>query len=513
MEKRVLLATMLSLSFLFLWYYFINKTQSKKVSEQNVTMLPKNGNVETEKQNFISGQQITKTEIVNIDEEIIETENLKIVFNKYGAGIREIYIREKNGSQKDKYSLLCKNDKDSFSTFPQIKYNIKKTTKNDDTIVEFSGETKNVKVKKVFRFKKVVDASSWIEVETQMSKPQEVEFLWQHYIHTDEYTNESNTVFLAEQIKLQNKETIMVKKFSSGKVDTKEISWIGVSSKYFIVSIFPQKNISANVVIDKIDKNAKYINLKVNDKVANYKFTMFISPKSVSVLKSAGNKLLHTIDWGTFAPISKLFYEILLFFYKISTNFGIAIIGLTIVLQILTFPLTYNSLKSTLKMKQIQPQIQSLQKIYKDSPKELNEKIMNLYKEKKVNPFGGCLPLLLQIPIFWALFTMLRNTYDIRGAEFIWWIKDLSRPDKVFIPGAGFGVPILVVLMGITMFLQQISSGSLSDPNQKMFVYVFPILFTVMFWNFPSGLVLYWLINNIFTIGIQWTITKKLKQV
>jgi YidC/Oxa1 family membrane protein insertase len=217
------------------------------------------------------------------------------------------------------------------------------------------------------------------------------------------------------------------------------------------------------------------------------------------------------VEWGTFAILSKLFYNILVYFYKLFGNYGLAIIGLTIITQLITFPLTYSSIKSAIKMRKLQPQIQLIQKLYKDDPKRLNMEIMNFYKEKKVNPFGGCLPLLLQIPIFWALFTMLRNTYDLRGASFVLWIKDLSQPDKIFIPGTNIGIPVLVFLMGATMLLQQYISGSFSEPQQKTFAIFMPILFTILFLNFPSGLVLYWFVNNIFSIVIQIVANKTVK--
>jgi YidC/Oxa1 family membrane protein insertase len=270
-------------------------------------------------------------------------------------------------------------------------------------------------------------------------------------------------------------------------------------------------NVAQSVYIDKFNKNIKSVSITTNEEVNKYKLKLLVSSKKISVLTSLGNKFIYTVEWGTFAILSKLFYKILVYFYNLFGNYGVAIIALTIITQILTFPLTYNSIKSTIKMKKLQPQIQLIQKLYKDDPKRLNIEIMNFYKEKKVNPFGGCLPLLLQIPIFWALFTMLRNTYDLRGAKFILWIKDLSQPDRIFIPGTNFGIPVLVLLMGATMLIQQLFSGSFSDPQQKTFAIFMPIMFTVLFLNFPSGLVLYWFVNNIFSILIQIIANKTVK--
>jgi len=360
----------------------------------------------------------------------------------------------------------------------------------------------------VYKFKDFQSAS-WIEIDLTLPHEQNITFFWRHYVYTDEYNKEPNKIFISQKTYFGNKETFLVKKLDKGKINfPREISWIGLSGKYFLITFFPQQNVDTDIEINKMDKTKRAINLTPLSPQTSYKLKILVSPLSVPVLKSAGEKLIQTIDWGTFAPISKLFYEILVFFNKMFNNYGLAIIGLTIVLQIITFPLTFASLKSAAHMKQIQPQIQMLQKVYKDDPKRLNSEIMNLYKQQKVNPFSGCLPLILQIPIFWALFTMLRNTYDLRGAEFVLWMKDLSQPDRLFLPGINFGIPVLTLLMGGTMFLQQVFSGSLSDPNQKMVAFIFPIMFTVMFINFPSGLVMYWFINNLFTIATQFFVNK-----
>jgi len=154
-------------------------------------------------------------------------------------------------------------------------------------------------------------------------------------------------------------------------------------------------------------------------------------------------------------------------------------------------------------MKKLQPQIAALQKTYKSDPKRLNIEMMNLYKKTGTNPFGGCLPMLLQLPIFWALFTTLRNAYELRGAPWIGWVHDLSVADPLH---------ILPIIMGGAMFLQQRMSGAVTDPTQKQMMLMMPIMFTVMFFNFPAGLVLYWLTNNIMTMIIQFSLLRYTEQ-
>jgi len=174
-------------------------------------------------------------------------------------------------------------------------------------------------------------------------------------------------------------------------------------------------------------------------------------------------------------------------------------------------PLTIKSFKATLAMKKLQPKIAEIQARFKNDPKRLNVEMMNVYKSTGTNPFGGCLPMLLQLPIFWALFTTLRNAYELRGAPFYGWIHDLSTPDVLFQAG-GFPVHALPLIMGGAMFFQQKMAGAASDPTQKQMMTMMPIMFTFMFYGFPSGLVLYWLTNNLMTMAFQWSFQKYSQQ-
>jgi len=491
MEKRVLLATLLSLSFLFLWQYLTYKPQQKQI--QQVTQ----GNTEEIKQE-------TKNEIIDTKFEpyIVETEKLKLVFNKYTSGIREFYIKEENNSD---YTLLSKSETDSLYVDTNSKFEVKKIISSDGIRIIFVSKDKQVE----YFFS--LQNPYFIDITYNFLTKQKVNLLFQHYVHLDKFETLSNTVHICKILKTDKKEISIVEKFNKGKLTTNEVKWLAIGDKYSIIAFLFNQEVPQYISVEKSSKNVKSISIITDKEVNQYNIRLLISSKKISVLTSLGDKFTQTVEWGTFALLSKLFYNILIYFYKLFGNYGVAIIWLTIITQLLTFPLTYNSIKSTIKMKKLQPQLQLLQKLYKDDPKRLNIEIMNFYKEKKVNPFGGCLPLLLQIPIFWALFTMLRNTYDLRGAGFVLWIKDLSQPDRIFIPGINFGIPVLVILMGITMLLQQLLSGSFSDPQQKTFAIFMPIMFTVLFINFPSGLVLYWFINNIFSIVIQIIANKTVK--
>ena len=181
------------------------------------------------------------------------------------------------------------------------------------------------------------------------------------------------------------------------------------------------------------------------------------------------------------------------------------LIILTVILQIIVLPLTIKSFKASVAMKQLQPLVKELQDKYKADPKRLNVEMLNLYKTHKVNPLGGCLPMLLQLPIFWALFTTLRNAFELRGAHWIFWINDLSAPDTLMRIG-GLPLNILPLIMGVGMFFQQKMMSVSTDPAQAKMMYMMPVLFTFMFWNFPSGLVIYWLTNSLLTMAEQYVI-------
>ncbi|MEN3014213.1 MAG: membrane protein insertase YidC [Endomicrobiia bacterium] len=495
MERRLILAILLSLGFLFLWQYVFYKPQIEKDISQPINKK------EVEKklpENLFSFVPLN-----------VETKYLRIIFNKHTAAIREVYLKEPH---KEDFILLCKEDKDIFGH--QLNdgyyYNKAETFKQNNTlVVRFESKEKNI------RCSYYIDDNKpyFVDVEINRNSSESIKVFFEGYIHSDEDIKEPNIGYICKTQPTASKEVLVVEKINKGKFYKQDkLKWVALSSRYFISTVIFENNYLEEIEINKVDKNKKRL-LVVTSPTANYKIKLFLGPKKISLLKTAAEKLIHTVDWGTFAFLSKLFYNILTYFYRLFGNYGLAIIGLTIILQIFTFPLTYNSIKATIKMKHIQPQIQFLQKIYKDDPKRLNMEIMNLYREKKVNPFGGCLPLLLQIPIFWALFTMLRNTYDLRGASFILWIKDLSKPDKLFIPGVNFGIPVLVLLMGISMIVQQILSGSFSDPQQRTISIMMPVIFVFLFFSFPSGLVLYWFINNLFSIAIQLLVVRTTTRV
>jgi YidC/Oxa1 family membrane protein insertase len=211
---------------------------------------------------------------------------------------------------------------------------------------------------------------------------------------------------------------------------------------------------------------------------------------------------MQSLDLGWFTVLAKPMLHALKFFYGYIPNFGIGIIIITVILKILFFPLTHKSYKSMKDMSKLQPKMVALKEKFRNDKDGLNKAVMELYREHKVNPLGGCLPMIVQIPVFFALYKALMFSIELRHAPFMLWITDLSDKDPYY---------ITPLLMGVTMFIQQKMSPSNMDEMQQKIMLALPVVFTFMFLTFPSGLVLYWLVNNILTIGQQLYINKLVK--
>ena len=253
---------------------------------------------------------------------------------------------------------------------------------------------------------------------------------------------------------------------------------------------------------------------------AENKFLLYAGPSEISSLGEAGCGLEETVNYGFFGGIAKALIFAMKFFYRLVHSWGVSIIILSVFLNIILFPLTIKSFKSMQKMQELHPQMEKLKAQCKDNPQKLNKEIMELYKKNNINPFSGCLPMLLQMPVFIALYQALLKSIELRGSGFLW-IKDLSMPDAVKIPISlpiiGNSINILPLFMVLTMVIQQRIStktmGSAVTPEQKeqqrMMLIIMPIVFGFIFYSMPSGLVLYWVINTVLTIIEQSAILKQ----
>lgn len=302
------------------------------------------------------------------------------------------------------------------------------------------------------------------------------------------------------------------------------LDWIASQSRYFIMAIMP--NVPAPTTVTTVPTSEKtHVTSLYTDKFElmpgdSKKITnlLYFGPKEIDTLKSVGHNLNKSVNFGFFDFLAKPFLWFMKQIYSVIPNYGVAIIILTLVIKIILFPLGTKSYKSMNQMKKLQPLIKEIQDKYKDDKMRISQETMALYKTYKINPAKGCLPMVVQIPVFFALYRMLYNAIELHHAPFIGWIKDLSAPDRLFDFGITLpfmeppiGIPVLTLLMGASMFLQQKMAPPMGDPAQRRIMMLMPIMFTVIFINFSSGLVLYWFTNNIFSILQQYYVQKKYK--
>jgi len=291
-----------------------------------------------------------------------------------------------------------------------------------------------------------------------------------------------------------------------------EISWGSVMSNYFVAAVAPSH---ADVTIrGRLQEHVYRIALEKDglDVVPGTDAVMgcvyYLGPKDKTNLAALPNNLEEVLNYGMFSVVARPLMAMLAFFHQYAHNYGIAIILLTIVVKIVLWPLSYKSYKSMEQMKKLQPMVAKLKEKYKDDKEALNRETMQLYKTYKVNPLGGCLPILVQIPVFFGLYQGLLNGIELRHASFVTylpftdiiWLADLSVQDPLY---------ITPLVMGGTMFLQQWMTPSAGDPTQQKIMLIMPVVFTFLFLNFPSGLVVYWLVNNIISILQQWLQLRK----
>jgi YidC/Oxa1 family membrane protein insertase len=240
-------------------------------------------------------------------------------------------------------------------------------------------------------------------------------------------------------------------------------------------------------------------------------YRLFIGPKELELLKSVGKDLDRAIDHGYFGFVSVPLLYVLHFFHRFTGSYGLDIIILTVLIKIIMWPLTHKSFTSMKAMQKLGPQMEKLKERYANDKEKLNKEIMDLYKRNGVNPLGGCLPMAMQFPVFIGLYNALSTPIELRHAPFMW-IPDLSRPDWQALPfmfnGWHLGIPILTIIMGATMFIQQWMTPSAGDPNQRKMMMLMPLMFTFMFVSFPAGLTVYWLVNNVLGIAQQYWINR-----
>ena len=311
--------------------------------------------------------------------------------------------------------------------------------------------------------------------------------------------------------------------------------WAGITDKYWLTAVIPQNSSNFTTYINHSYKDGQNaFNIEIigdameiapKSTVENEKL-FFVGAKELNILDKYSEKYNislfdRSVDFGWYYFLTKPFYFILKFFSNILGNYGLAILAMTILIKLLMLPMANKSYAAMGQMKNLQPEIVEMRKRYQNDKMQMNKALMDLYRSKKINPASGCLPVLIQIPVFFALYKVLFITIDMRQAPFYGWIKDLSVPDPTSVFNL-FGllpfdapsfliIGIWPILMGITMFLQQKLSPKAGDPIQAKVMAILPFVLIFLFASFPAGLLIYWTWNNTLSIIQQYIITKRLK--
>ena len=338
------------------------------------------------------------------------------------------------------------------------------------------------------------------------------------------HTSQSSQFLFAGATAYVNSELVETKekKLTEGPVVLQgKVSWAGFVDNYFMTAVVPPAGSSQTVTQQGTAKEVRTVlsggiqSLPAHGS-QSFAYSLYFGPKKFKILQDSGFELAKAINYGWFDVLAKPMLWLLNFFHQFSGNYGVAIILLTVLIKLAFWPITQKGMTSMKNMQKLQPKIAKLREKYKDDPGKMNQEMMTLYKTYKVNPVGGCLPMLIQIPFFFALYRVLMAAIELRHAPFMLWINDLSAPDRLWI---GFdlpylhGIPILTLLMGGSMYLQQKMTPTSVDPAQARIMQFLPVVFTFMFINFASGLVLYWFVNNLLSILQQYMINRKTRSL
>ncbi|MFA6582707.1 MAG: membrane protein insertase YidC [Elusimicrobiaceae bacterium] len=436
----------------------------------------------------------------------------EIELNRMGAAISSF----KYNGPVNQAELVLKPEPGFFATMPGVYFNL---AKQEGNIFRFEAElSKGVGIKKTYAFGENGLGSIEVTVKNSLASAVEIPewgFNFGPGIGTVESEVKENpkewkTVYAYKKEGNKHATVERIKKTD----DTPKGPWLwaGIENRYFLAALIPDKWPFRDLKFSE-EKTAKeerpsllaYANPTVinGGEEKTWTFSFYFGPKDYRTLQALGHELDRSVEFGFFSVLGKLAMKVLYFNYGFTKNYGWSIVLLTLLVQLILLPFTIKSAKSMMLMKKIQPEMQHLQQKYKKDPQRLNQEMFDLYKRHKVNPLGGCIPMLFQIPVFFALFTALRNSWSLHGAPWIFWIHDLSSKDPYY---------ILPILNGALMFLQQKLTMSSDENNPQMAVLKWmPLIFTFMFLTFPSGLVVYWIISSVINIAQQYWMKKTLK--
>jgi YidC/Oxa1 family membrane protein insertase len=296
-----------------------------------------------------------------------------------------------------------------------------------------------------------------------------------------------------------------------------KITFAGFGDRYFLSVFLPQKPSDGTLAMGyRGDEADAIISFDGASQVATQ---VYMGPKELDVLEAANPALSKAIDFGLWGVIALPFLRALRMFYQIAPNYGVAIILLTVIVRLLVLPMSIKGQRSMMRMQRLQPQVEKIREKFKDDKERLNKEMVELYKRNHVNPMGGCLPMVIQLPVFFGLYYALLNAIELRQAPFIGWIKDLSAPDCLPIKGMPaipftdlHGIPVLVMLMTVTALAQQWMTPRNPDPSQQKMMMYMPVVFSLIFLELPAGLSLYYFASNLLGVAQQFILNREFKQ-
>ncbi|AGF47301.1 preprotein translocase subunit YidC [Candidatus Kinetoplastibacterium desouzaii TCC079E] len=529
--KRTILWIIFSFSLLVIW----NNWQIEKTQKSDVLLFD-NKKPKSEEQT-INNHLSTNSEIIknnlniqNSEFTTLENGVLKITFSNNGAQLVKAELLNYSDNNKKPISLLNLTDDFTYivqsgligsSSLPNhySKFNLNyKTQDADKSEAEFSCEQNGVLLIKKFilengkyniqvkhkiinKSENILNSNIYFQIMRDNSEPTESSRF---------YNTFTGMAVFSEKEKFQKISFQDVSKNKAKYIQKTDNGWIAMVQHYFTTAWIPTENSTRRNEIIELDKNKKIFAIRTIQSLKSIEpngfleneSQLWVGPQDQNKMASIANGLDLVVDYGIFTIIAKPIFSLMNFIYSFIKNWGWSIVILTLMIKILFFPLASKSYRSMSKLKDISPRIQALRKQYGDDAQQFNSAVMEMYRKEKINPLGGCLPILVQIPVFISLYWVLLSSVEMRGAPWILWINDLSTRDPYF---------ILPIVMIITMIIQIKLNPAPPDPLQAKIMMIMPLVFGGMMFFFPSGLVLYWCINNILSIAQQWFITRNIK--
>lgn len=528
MEKRILLAVVLSMIILFFYPYMLKWINPEMHKQQQQEEAVKNGKTVVDENAApvvaagvtrpvaaASAAETMKEDLINV-----QTPLYRASFSTIGGGIRkwEITKYKKTGARDSSAINLSENVVfgNSYKTLVTTggtlqnvalkasKNNINLTGAEKDELILTGATAEGLMIEKKYVFNAAAYA---VDTELKFTNASKKPYTGSARIalaavaeeQKDKATYHVGPLLLDSKGKL-----VRITAKEAQKAGSESFKWLGLEDKYFLSVFIAKTKAPVGWLLEAPTANNSRVSidlpLSLNPgEKSVYAYSSFVGPKEYDLLTGQKLDLEESIEFGMFAIMAKPFLIVLNFFEKYLGNYGIAIILLTVITKVVFYPLTKHSMNSMKEMQRIQPQLVAIKEKFKNDKEKLNKEMMELYKRYKINPIGGCLPMVLQIPVFLALYEVLYVAIELRQAPFFLWIHDLSDKDPYY---------ITPLIMGATMFVQQKMTPTTMDPTQAKIMLVMPVVFTFMFLNFPSGLVIYWLVNNALSIAQQYYIQK-----